>query len=201
MTTKKIFNKILITGQGRSGTSAIASIFYHLGYFMPDALRLSTFEDEGLRRLLAAGNINAVIEELQKRESVHNFLAWKDPKLFGLHGEKLAGKLDADWLYVFVFRDPLSIALRNQMSRGLGLDNELRMAVKYNIKLVDFYLEIKKTNKFPCYLISYEKFILDTEGELTKLLDYLGMFDGVDISELASNVLSHKSRYLNDVQG
>jgi len=31
------YKKVLITGLGRSGTSAIAAIFHHLGYFMPDA--------------------------------------------------------------------------------------------------------------------------------------------------------------------
>ena len=188
------FKKVIITGPGRSGTSAIAAIFHHLGYFMPDALKLATFEDDHLRRLFNEGDNEAVIIELKKREALHDLIAWKDPKLFGAQGQELASMLNADWLYVFVFRDPLCIALRNNKSRDTEFDDELVSAVKSNVKLAEFYLKVK--NLHPTYLISYEKFISDTEVELNALLIHLGLVKKIDLEELANKVLSHKQRYL-----
>lgn len=166
-------NRVLITGQGRSGTSAIASIFFHLGYYMPSAHKLSTLEDSILRQYLKSSDIDAIVDELALRTKSNLCIAWKDPKLFGIAGKELAAALANDFLYVIVFRDPFAIAERNARSMNVDIDVALREASKSNMKLVDFYLSIKDSK--PTYLISYEKLVTDRESVIVKLLQFIGV--------------------------
>jgi arabinose-5-phosphate isomerase len=187
--------KVLITGQGRGGTSAIASIFYHLGYYMPNGDTYATFEDEKLRQHLASGEVEEVIQELNFRVSQHDLVAWKDPKLFGINGRELSGKISNDWLYVFVFRDPYAITLRKSMSGDSVVDRELLNASKYNRKLVEFYLSVKERN--PCYIISYEKLLTDKLNVIGSLCDFLGFPDAMELAEsLALKVGGSHTNYL-----
>jgi hypothetical protein len=127
---------VLITGQGRSGTSAVASIFYNLGYYMPSACKLSTLEDEILRQYLSGGNIESIVAELSLRQSQHNLVAWKDPKLYKKYGRELIKLLGKDWVYVIIFRDPYAIAMRNNLSMSYDRDDALLMGAKNNWKLL-----------------------------------------------------------------
>jgi len=92
------------------------------------------------------------MSELSNRESIYEHIAWKEPKLFGVNGSLLTKKLDADWLYVIVFRYPLSIAIHNKNTRGQELDYELSGAVNNNTKLVEFYLEVKTQSLLPYFI-------------------------------------------------
>lgn len=188
--------KILITGQGRGGTSAIASIFYHLGYYMPDASQLASMEDRTLQNMLKKDDINGLIQELASRERDWNLVAWKEPKLFSGNGLKLVDSLNKDWTYIIVFRDPYAIAYRNNISMGADIDQALIHAANNNRKLAGFY---EKTNNIlPCYLVSYEKLITKPDETLGKLLAYLGVSEPhLVLPELIEKLQQDKQRYLS----
>lgn len=191
------YPKVLITGLGRSGTSAIASVFNSLGYYMPNAESHSNLEDLRLRDLLSKGYIDEIVLELSERTKMYDLVAWKDPKLYGEKGFQLNNKLDKDWLYILVFRDSYSIALRNNISIGQDLYDGLIKAAKSNLKLAEFYGLIKDKN--PTYVISYEKFMMDPKSFLVSLLDFLGLESKNEVVEkILNRALEDHNRYLFD---
>ena len=194
-----VLNKnILITGQGRSGTSAVASIFRHLGYFMPEAHKRASNEDGELRKLFLSGQASDVIKELHKRAVDRRLVAWKEPKLFSFRGREVAKEIGSDWRIIIIFRDPYSIALRNSKAMGVNLDDALSDASESNKKLVEFYLDVK--NYTQCYLLSYEKLMLNTEMTVAELLNYLGFKASDDLVDyIISEMNKDKKRYLSIV--
>lgn len=172
-----MYKKILITGLGRSGTSAIASIVKNLGYFLGENVSHSTGEDFDLRKLLSQGETDSVRSELYRRCEMHDLVAYKDPKLFSLHGEKLLSELTNDWLYIFVFRDIYSISKRNVKSIGANLDQSLISAAHHQTKLVNFYNKAKFSN--PTYLVSFEQL-----NSIEIFLKDFTSFLGFDLSSL-----------------
>lgn len=187
--------KILITGLGRSGTSAVASIASQLGYFMPNVGNLATHEDEELRELLKNGDVAKIKAVLERRVAENEFVAWKDPKLFSVNGASLQRILDHDWLYVFVFRDPLCIAMRNNKSLNMDIDTALTSAVAMQQKMVKFYTNT--VNKFPTYKFSYEKFMLSPDTELKMFCEFLGIdHTCINFDLLKSNMNRDHNRYI-----
>lgn len=189
------YNKVIITGLGRSGTSAVASIFKFLGYYMPSAGMLATNEDKVLRALLKDGNVAEFVQELNNRAAKNTFVAYKDPKIFGVLGEKVLDAIDNEWLCIIVFRDPVSIAMRNKKSLGVDFDQAFERAVNLQVKLFKFYKRIKQSK--PIYLVSYEKLMTNKDAFLEELLSVLGFsFDQDDLDAIKSCLDSDHKRYL-----
>jgi len=187
--------KLLITGLGRSGTSAVASFVHGLGYHMPFAKELATNEDVKLRTLLEAGDVTSIKKELESRAVKYPLVAWKDPKLFGIVGEKLLDLLDKDWVYLVVFRDPVSVAVRNNKSLGRELDSELLNATTQQLKLALFYIKLKVNRRV--HLVSYEKFITVFEKTADDMLSFLGLTcEKDDLANLQLFVRGDHERYL-----
>ena len=189
------YSKILITGLGRSGTSAIASIVKNMGYFLGEAVSPANGEDVYLRRLLACGEVDSVRTELYRRCEKYELVAYKDPKLFSLHGEKLLQELTNDWLCIFVFRDVLSISRRNVKSIGTEVDQSLSSAAHHQLKLINFYNKVKLSN--PTYLVSFEQ-LNSIETFLNDFSIFLGFdLSGAQLDDLVISVGNDKQKYLS----
>jgi len=166
---------------------------------MPSACTLSTFEDEILREYLSNGNIEAIIAELLLRQSRYNLVAWKDPKLYKKRGRELIKLLSNDWVFIIVFRDPYAITMRNVLSMNYDMDRSLLLAAKNNWKLADFYMTIK--DKHTCYLVSYEKLMVNTEATIVEILKFLGVPHANDkAQQLSLALFQAKERYLSDAR-
>ncbi|WP_188709624.1 hypothetical protein [Polaromonas eurypsychrophila] len=189
------YSKILITGLGRSGTTAVASIIKNIGYFLGEEVSHASLEDFYLRRLLASGEIDSVRTELYRRCEKHDLVAYKDPKLFGLHGQKLLSKITNDWLYIFVIRDVLSISRRNVKSIGVELDAALLNATHSQLKLINFYKKVKLSN--PTYIVSFEQ-LNSIEEFLKEFTSFLGFdMSTQQLDDLRVSVGIDKGRYLS----
>ena len=197
---KAPLNKLLITGLGRSGTSAVASAVRSLGYHMPFASKMANNEDFTLRALLEQQDYQGIKLELEARCKTNPLVAWKDPKLFGGIGEKLLEVLDDDWAYLIVFRDPLSVGLRNVKSGGGDLDTALLQAVKNQGKLANFYLKAKQSRRV--LLVSYEKLATNFDETIAEITGFLGFkYNKDDIDSLRKSMSADHTRYLQAQPG
>ncbi len=189
------YSKILITGLGRSGTSAVASIVKNIGYFLGEKVSPLTGEDVELRGLLSLGKTDSVRSELYRRCETYDLVAYKDPKLFSQHGERLLADMANDWLYIFVFRDVLSITRRNVRSIGAEIDEALVSAAHHQLKLINFYNKTKLSN--PTYLISFEQ-LNSMEGFMREFTNFLGFdLSAQQLRDLSLSVAVDKDKYLS----
>jgi hypothetical protein len=165
------FRKVLVTGLGRSGTSAAASIMFHFGYCLTELPPIRNHEDPHLRDLLKDGKIDEIVGILQNRVANHSHVAWKDPKIYGRSGQNLVGKLADDWLVVVIFRDPIAIAMRRAMSEQAEFSADLARVISGQRKLLDFADGVAKTRAV--LYVSYEKMLTDPVGFISEFAEYI----------------------------
>jgi len=102
-------NKFLIWGAGRSGTTSIACLLKSFGYHtFPDAQN-SVFESPLINDLLKSGEVNGAMQAIREHDCDKFFL--KAP-LLRAHLDLLKDLSDK-FTHIILYRDPMSIALRN----------------------------------------------------------------------------------------
>ena len=108
----KDLRPIIVVGTARSGTSMIAGSLDSLGVFMGDQAKPPVYEDVKLSDAIEAKNIQLSKEIIADYTSRKKLWGWKRPRslnyLVGI--DKLFNKP----CYIFVFKDLLSICLRNK---------------------------------------------------------------------------------------
>ena len=187
------FRKVLITGLGRSGTSAVASIFHHIGFFLGTEANAPIYEDILLRAALSEGRIEDILSSLSNDSERYPLFAWKDPKLFSDAVSKLIDSLNNDWLLVLVFRDPVAIALRRVYQENAAFLHYLDRAVHFQNKLARF---ANKSNK-PLLLISYEKLLTQPERVIKGILEFIDYKaeQNVDVIDVQNKIRIDKDNY------
>jgi hypothetical protein len=165
------FKKILVTGLGRSGTSAAASILFHFGYCLTESPQIRNHEDPHLRDLLKDGKVDEIVDILKARSAKNTHVAWKDPKIYGRSGPNLVGKLGDDWLVVVIYRDPIAIAMRRALSEQAEFSADLARVITGQKKLVEFADGVAKTRAV--LYVSYEKMLTDPVGFINEFAEYI----------------------------
>jgi len=184
------FKKILITGLGRSGTSAIATLLYHMGYNLGDVENSVTKEDRELRRNLKNGDYDAIVNILESRSQTHELVAFKDPKIYSSSHKNFIQKLSDEWLIVCVSRDPVSIAQRRVISEGIDFEKALSETVDSQMRLMKFMLTVEK----PIIIISYEKFMSYPTQSVYELANYIE-FDKKMLPKVLLKVFADQNKY------
>jgi hypothetical protein len=186
------FTKVLITGVGRSGTTAVAAVFYSLGFHLGDAPIRHLHEDLAFRQLLRQGDTAALTSALQAWSTRHAAVAWKDPKIYAAASGRLMHLLPDDWLVIGVLRDPLAVAQRRAYSDGSELLPIAHAVARFQMKLLAFLQSVRHT----VGLVSYERFMVAPELTLSSLLAVLDPPRVPDsLSGLSNEVLSQRDIY------
>lgn len=187
--------KLLVSGLGRSGTSAIGSILKHLGYYVGDVERVTTNEDKSLQNLLAKNLHDEIIEELNRRANTYPLIAWKDPKLIGSEGIKLIARLPNDWGIILTSRDPTSIAMRLSRQHGTNIAKNLEDVLSRQNKLLSAIALIRTK---PVFVVSYEKLLANPEKTIMGLLIDINpnLLEQVDISKLWKSIRGDQAKYI-----
>lgn len=160
---------VVVVGVPRSGTSMIASALRAMGVSLGDVLDNAVMEDidlsgaldrqdgEGLKQLIAARNSRFDLWGFKRPDAFRNMAAFES--LFrNVH-------------YVVIFRDPLAIALRNNLSMRAKLLPALQQAASSTSELLAFVCGSEK----PMLLVSYEKALLDEARFIDKLAEFVGI--------------------------
>lgn len=186
------FGRVLITGVGRSGTTAVAAIFDRLGFHLGDSPVTHLHEDVALRRLLLQGDPAALAGELEAWSRRHPAVAWKDPKIYAAASASFMALLPEDWLVIGVLRDPLAVAQRRAFSDGAELLPTAHAVARFQLKLLGFLQAARHT----VGLVSYERFIVDPEPTLASLLAVLDApRPPASLASLRAEVLSQRDLY------
>jgi hypothetical protein len=158
---------IIIVGLARSGTSMPAKALYNLGVWMGDKIDTAVFEDVRLAEALEKknGDLPGVIEDYNNRFDIWGF---KRPTAFK-QLPKTINKFRNPRILI-MFRDPLSIAKRNNISVDVPFHTALQNSAKQISELVDFTINIDA----PKMLVSYEKAMLSPEKFINALVQFVG---------------------------
>jgi hypothetical protein len=161
---------IVVTGVARGGTSMVAQVLDRLGLFLGDDCDPVVVEDVAILRALQNSDMNQLQDIIADRNrhfslwgfkvpNLHTFLPVTDTSLF------------RNPRFVVVFRDPLAIARRNELSMFQGALEALREAGEHLAHLISYVGALTA----PAMLISYEKVLQYPEH----LVDAVAAFCGL----------------------
>lgn len=158
---------LIVLGVARSGTTMPATALYNLGVFLGDAVGQGVFEDQRIAHALEKNRepIQNVIRDYN-RFSVWGF---KRPMAFRIIEEHL--HLFRNPRFVVMFRDPVAIAMRNQVSMGGNFATYFPPTVKQITELSEFVTR----QKCPVLAVSYEKAVSRPTDFLQGLADFCGL--------------------------
>lgn len=158
----------VVLGLPRSGTTMVAGILYHLGIYMGEAITETTFEDRALSKAIEDGRNDAMRRILDERNRQYEIWGWKRPS-----ARKHMDTIEAEFRnphYLMVFRDPLAISVRKNMSVNSNVSESLRSNAAAQRKLV----EIAGRTTAPLMLLSYEKCLIHPAPTVRAIASFLG---------------------------
>jgi hypothetical protein len=143
---RKKHRTYVVIGNPRGGTSMIAGLLAMAGVTMGAESGNKFFEDVGF--LDAREPINVILEEenparrqmlgrlvelVEKRNDRFKIWGWKDP--LAMYYADLLVPILRNPIFVFIWRDPLAIALREKKEIGLEEKSGIHMALDRNVRM------------------------------------------------------------------
>lgn len=161
---------IIVTGVARGGTSMLAQVLDRMGLFLGDKRDPMVVEDTEILGALQAsdrGQLDNIIANRNQRflkwgfkvPNLHSFLTLKDERRF------------RNPRYVVVFRDPVAIARRNELSMQEDSAQAICSASENMAKLSSYVCALDG----PALLISYEKALQNTEHVVEAVSTFCGL--------------------------
>ncbi len=167
---------ILISGTARGGTSFAASALLRLGvpFSRPDHRRevsKRTHEHKALRDAFKAGDGDRLKEIADDFSRSCDVWAWKLPQI---HEDfDLIQRCIANPHFVFIFKEPVSIAFRRNDVKGSEFLEAMNKAIDDYTRLVRFATAIKA----PVLFIGYDTAMSSTEAFLAEAAKFAGVRD------------------------
>jgi len=161
--TEKTF---IIVGIGRGGTSLISGTLAHLGLFTGERSISPVFEDIKLSKVMENRdfqNVRQIIDDYNR----HPVWAFKRPSI--INHLKEMHPLWRNPIYLFVFKDIASIAIRNNISMRFDILSCLKSAQVNYQKIIDF-IGRQEINGL---ILSYEKLIANKEAFVDALVNII----------------------------
>lgn len=174
---------VLLTGNPRGGTTFVASVAHHLG--IPLGKSQPRYEDRKLRRLLIGDEPDhaKLAETIREREAASPLWGWKLPGI--VQHFDLVDSLVQRPIYVMVFKDPLSIAMRKFNRGDQRLVGGLQSALLYAQRMVNFIA----TTERECILVSFEKAVRKQGDFIRTLASVTGIpVDDARVAEIEAAV-------------
>lgn len=186
----------IVAGPSRSGTTLITQMLIALGIDMGQERDRNLLEDIPIRRAIREGNWEAFDAILKERNRTRPKWGWKYPASLE-HLAKLESNVRNPF-FILTFRDPVSIASRNDISDTIAdIFENMDDALNYMKEAVSFTLE----TDHPVLFVSYEKALLYPELLAASLADFIGTNPSEEsIMEAAQQVdLNNPSYKLSDI--
>ncbi len=171
--TRRDQKTFVVVGSGRGGTSVVSGLVHILGVRMFDHPELNSEDSEivqayqGNMKRGHAAAAREVSRVIASRNASHDVWGWKDPSA-DLYLECVLPNL-RDPHFIFVFRNPLDVALShvetNTVSIEIGLDSALNRYMRYWGLLQKFGC--------PTLMVSYERVLADKSGFISELSSFL----------------------------
>lgn len=162
----------IVTGNGRGGTTAAASILNAFGF--EAGVTNPYLENLKLRGMLDSGQTSDILAELATWPDRGRRMFWKDSRIWASKFDPLLESLPATVGAIVVFRDPLNIAARNSVLEGFDLIDEIERAAKATRKLAQRLPLLRNRN---VALVSYEKLLISPGSVVNALASFAGVTD------------------------
>ncbi len=170
---------IIVVGVARSGTSMVAGVLDKLGVFLGEKSGKAVFEDVEIAKAIREKDVKTLRAIIEKNDQAGEVWGFKRPEVFDVLPNYLA--MFRNPRIVAIFRDPISIAKRNEISMHSDFIDELERAAKRTVALVSFV----KHQKVPLMLVSYEKALFEPAGFLDTLTSFCGLTPDVQTKQAA----------------
>ena len=156
----------IIAGIERGGTSPVAGAARVLGLYLGEGLHRNN-EDP----LFVHRGYQETIKAIELRNSSHSVWGWKFPKAFlslPLYWEHLRNPH-----LIMVFRDPVAAAMGHHKWSGVGMVKPTHFQLGEAQAFNSLNLTHALTAGVPVFLISYEKWLLNTAEGIDELANFL----------------------------
>ncbi|GAB3483139.1 hypothetical protein [Polaromonas eurypsychrophila] len=192
----KMVNKnkpIIVVGTARGGTSMVAGVLAKLGIFMGDKAVAPVYEDTRLSKAFE-DNDEVQIDKIINEYSVKNAKwGWKRPS--SIEYLKYADDKFNSPIYIFIYKDILSIAQRNVISALEDISPAMRRAIKQYANSLEF-LELKKPYAM---LVSYDKALSNPKNFIHSLIDFYDLTPTIaQINDAIKFVQPNPHEYLDN---
>ncbi len=160
---------IIILGVARSGTSMITSVLDRLGVFLGSKAKGAVKEDAELFSAMEMGDDAKVEQIIARYNEQHAVWAFKRPEAFTYIKKYLPYLRNPK--IVVIFRDPVAIARRNEISMYSDFMGQLERSTKKLLELTHFV----NSQKNPVLFVSYEKALYRPDHFVKVLSDFCGL--------------------------
>lgn len=181
---------IAMLGVARSGTSMVARCIKELGLYIghtDDAV----YEDLVIGPPLLNRNLDDVRSIVLERNKKFEKWGFKKPDAWKLIPE--LELLLRNPRFVITFRDPLAIAVRNNIAVKAEVIDNMSNSIRSYAKMLSL---IKSINS-PCLLVSYEKAVQFPGNFVARLAEFVGLSVPLDVQEKAvKSVVNGRKQYI-----
>jgi len=153
---------LVVTGTGRSGTTAVIRALHAAGLPKTGDRKPSTQDDHAFGPLLESGD-NRFFEYADVLNDRHECWGFKWHNAH-IHSKMLSGLRNP--IVIAVFRDAVSTALRASSANTNGFEFWLKTVHDLNTLLVRFAITERR---FPVVCVSYEKLVTETKSCVVSL--------------------------------
>ncbi|TVV75009.1 sulfotransferase [Sphingomonas solaris] len=160
---------LVVVGVPRSGTSMVAACLRGAGVFLGDRVNESVLEDKDLAAALDRADLAEIQRLVDDRNARFDIWGFKRPKAL-ISVPKLMETLRNPRI-IATFRDPLAIAMRNQISTHKPIGEALVVAAKSTVNV----LRDIEALAVPQLLVSYEKAVADPARFVAALCRFCGI--------------------------
>jgi hypothetical protein len=186
---------LLISGHGRGGTTAVSKVISALGFTTDEPNDF--MESRPLKIFNKKGDFDGLRNALMDWENRAERMFWKDPKIRSVHLESLLPTLPESIGFVFVFRDPLNIAIRNDDFSEMGVMAGLESAIKGYGRALSSIRALKDRK---VVLVSYEKLLVVPDLVVEGIAKFLGIQDQDAIQRAAEVIEPNSAEYRRSVK-
>ncbi len=187
---------IVMTGAARTGTSFVSSVFARLGLPMGRNGRdlvSGHFEHVSLREALVAGEHSRLKEIIAEFDARFDVWGWKAPAI--RKDFETVAKLIRNPCFVFVSKEPLSVALRKiELGRKANLFRLFNRITQDYIELVEY----AQASPHPCMLVSYDRALQRIDECIAAFAAYAGITT-YDSTAVQQAVTADGARYVQNL--
>jgi hypothetical protein len=161
---------VIVTGAARGGTSVLAQVLERLGLFLGDTCDPVVVEDTAILHALRSSDMDRLEHIIAERNQRFSQWGFKIPNLYDFLPPAEALRF-RNPRFIIVFRDPLAIARRNELSMFRGPTEALREAGLNVARLTSYAGELTE----PALLVSYEKALQHPEHVIDTIAAFCGL--------------------------
>jgi hypothetical protein len=181
---------VMVAGLARSGTTMVATVLSKLGIHMGDVIVDDVYEDIEMARAIRRRK-GAVKKLAAQRDAVHRIWGFKRPEAIGLLRD--AERVLTNPCAVVVFRDPLAISLREEISMSASLLPQMASSVERTADLVRAVSE----STIPLLLVSYEKAMTEPAAFVDAVIAFLELeIPGERRAAAVASMVNGPAKYL-----